>query len=179
MESAADHPPPALTRTLRALDAVSIWSGKLFAWLIIPMVGALVYEVFARYFLERPTMWAYDITYMVYGSHFMLGAAYALSLGAHIRTDFFYRMWSPRWQGRVDAFLYLFFFFPGIGFFLWLSWDFAQTSWAQGERIVTSPWIPPVYPFKTVIPVAAALLLLQGVSEFLKSLHAAFRGKWL
>ena len=142
------------------------------------MVGCLVYEVVARYFFESPTVWAYDMTYMLYGSHFMLGAAYTLSVQGHIRTDFFYRLWPPRWQGAVDAMLYACLFFPAMAFFLWDSWDFALTSWVRQELGISSPWNPPIYPFKTVIPVTATLLILQGVSEFIKSLHAVVKGEW-
>ena len=170
--------PPPLLRMVSTLDAISLWSGRMFAWLIIPMVGALVYEVFARYGFNSPTLWAYDVTYMLYGTHFMLGAAYTLARQGHIRTDFFYRLWSPRWQGTVDAFLYAFLFFPAIGFFLWDSSDFAMVSWIRGEVGISSPWSPPIYPFKTVMPVTGVLLILQGISEFVKSLHAAIRGEW-
>lgn len=162
----------------KVLDRLSERSGQIFAWLVIPLVGALVYEVVARYVFGRPTQWAFDISYMLYGSHFMLVAAYALYRGKHIRTDFLYRLLSPRWQGILDAALYLLFFFPGMGLFLWTTWEFAHRSWILGERYSLTPWMPPIYPLKTVLPVAAALLLLQGVSEFLKSLHAAVRGEW-
>jgi TRAP-type mannitol/chloroaromatic compound transport system permease small subunit len=123
-------------------------------------------------------MWASDLSYMLYGALFMLGAAYALQRGAHIRTDFLYRLWPVRVQGAVDALLYLVFFFPGIALFLWMGGEFARISWLQDERAITSSWRAPVYLLKMVIPVSAALLLLQGVSEFLKSLHAAVRGEW-
>lgn len=167
-----------LRRWIERLDAVGIWTGKLFAWLIIPMVGALVYEVFARYAFDAPTMWAYDMTFMLYGAHFMLGAAFTLAKGAHIRTDFFYRLWPARVQACVDLSVYLLLFFPGMAFFFWVSADFAAKSWAQSELIVTSPWLPIVYPFKTVIPVTAALLMIQGVAESLKCLEAIKQGRW-
>ena len=96
---------------IKPLAQISIWSGKAFAWLIIPMVLCLVYEVFARYLFNAPTLWAYDMTYMLYGTHFMLGAAYTLAMQGHIRTDFFYRLWPVRWQGTLDSFLYIFSFF--------------------------------------------------------------------
>lgn len=177
-ESQSRYPPSALRKWIDRLDTVGIWSGKLFAWLIIPMVGALVYEVVARYFFEAPTMWAYDITFMLYGTHFMLGAAFTLQKGAHIRTDFIYRLWSERTQALVDLTIYLVCFFPGVGFFLWVSTGYALKSWEQSERIITSPWLPIVYPFKTVIPLTAALLLVQGVSEVLKCVEAIKRGRW-
>lgn len=172
-------PPEGLLTVIRLLDGISEWSGRAVAWLIVPMVLSLVWEVFARYVFSSPTVWAYDATYMLYGTFFMLGAAFTLKRKGHIRTDFFYANWSARRQGAVDAVLYLFFYFPALSIFLWVAWDYAATSWARGERIVTSPWMPPVYPFKTVLPVTAALLLLQGVSEFLKSAYAAARGRWL
>jgi TRAP-type mannitol/chloroaromatic compound transport system permease small subunit len=168
----------ALERAIRALDAISIWAARISGWLILPLTLILVYEVLSRKFLQRPTTWASDMSYMLYGALFMLAAAYALQRGAHIRTDFLYRRWPVRVQGIVDAGLYLLFFFPGIGLFLWLGWDFAWASWLQGERAITSPWRAPIYLLKMVIPTAAALLLLQGFAEFLKSLYAASRGRW-
>ena len=173
-------PPKTLLFIIRLIDfTVGEWSGKLFAWLIVPMIGGITYEVFARYLFNAPTILAYDITYMLYGSHFMLGAAYTLYKRGHIRTDFFYSNWSPRVQGRVDAISYLLFFFPGMLFFLLAGWDEALYSWSILEKSDASPWRPPLYPFKSVIPFTAFLLLLQGVSEFLKSAYAALRGEWL
>ena len=169
---------PQLLRTIEIIDAISTWAGKLIGWLIFPMIGCLVYEVFARYLFDSPTLWAYDMTYMLFGSHFMLGTSYALARGSHIRTDFFYRLWSPRWQGTVDSILYIGLFFPGMALFLWDSTGFAYKSWIRLEFGISSPWSPAIYPFKTVMPVTAALLLLQGVSELIKSLHAAIRNEW-
>lgn len=169
----------ALLVIVRLIDfTVGEWSGKIFHWLVIPMAGALTYEVIARYAFNAPTIWAYDVTYMLYGSHFMLGAAYALYTGGHIRTDIFYGKWSPRTQGLVDAMLYVVFFFPGMIFFFQSGWDEALLSIANLEKSDASPWRPPIYPFKMVIPVSALLLVIQGISEFLKSVHAVWRGRW-
>ncbi len=143
------------------------------------MAGGLAYEVFARYLFHAPTIWAYELTYQLYGSHFMLGAAYTLYKGAHIRTDILYDRYPVKWQGWVDATLYLFFFFPGMIFFLWAGGAEAIHAWSIGELSEATPWRPPLYPFKTVIPVAAVLLIIQGVSEFLKSVYAAIRGRWI
>ena len=112
METSA--PPRWLLRTIRFIDTIGDWSGKIFAWLIVPMIVGVSYEVFVRYVFNAPTIWAYDVTYMLYGSHFMLGAAYTLSKGGHVRTDFFYANWSQRTQGWVDAVSYLLFFFPKL-----------------------------------------------------------------
>ena len=171
--------PRAVLNTIKAIDAISIASGKAVAWLIIPMVGSLVYEVVARYLFNAPTEWAYDMTFMLYGTFFMLGAAYTLQKKGHIRTDSFYSAWPVKRQGWVDAVCYLVLFFPAMVAFLIVTWDYFTLSYARNERIVTSPWMPIVYPFKFVMPLATALLLLQGVSEFIKSVYAALRGKWL
>lgn len=168
----------AFFRTMRAIDRMSEWTGKIFAWLTVPMIGGLVIEVIMRYGFDAPTEWAFDLTYMLYGSLFMLGAGYALARKAHIRTDMVYQRLPVKWQGRIDAALYICFFFPGMIFFLFSSWEYFLTSWRQGE-IAVGAWSPPLYPFKAVLPVSAALLLMQGISELLKSLHAAKRGEWL
>ena len=170
--------PGMLVRVIRTIDAISAWSGRIVAWLILPLIAAMTYEVVIRY-LWQPTQWAYDTSYMLYGALFMLGAAYTLYRGAHIRTDFLYQKWPVKTQAMVDALCYLFLFFPGIAMFLWLGADFAWNSWLRSERTVGSSWMPIIYPLKTVIPMAAALLLLQGVSEFLKCIYALRTGHWL
>ncbi len=163
---------------IRAIDAFTRTLGRIVAFLAVPLVLALVYEVFARYVFRAPTVWAYDLSYMLYGALFMLGASYALYQGAHIRTDILYRSWSPRRQGLMDAALYLFLFFPGMILFLLAGWEYAARSWATGEQAVVSPWRPIIYPFKSVIPLTAILLMIQGVSELLKSVYAAVEGVW-
>ena len=172
-------PPDMLIGVLRSIDSISTWSGKIVAWLIFPMVGSLVFEVVARYLFDSPTLWAYDMTFMLYGSFFMLGAAYTLQQKGHIRTDSFYSAWSVQHQGWVDTACYLVFFFPAMIAFLVVTWDYFAHSFAQSERIVTSPWMPIIYPFKFVMPLSTLLLLVQGVSEFLKSVYAGLRGEWL
>jgi len=175
-EARADRFPPALMSAIRVIDTVSDRVGRIVAWLIIPLVGALTFEVFARYLFNAPTVWAYDVSYMLYGSLFMLGAGYALLRGGHIRTDMLYQNWSPRTQGAIDAVCYLFLFFPAMLFLLWMGGQEAWHAWTIGERSDASPWRPILYPFKAVIPVTAVLLLAQGVSEFLKSLYAVRAG---
>jgi TRAP-type mannitol/chloroaromatic compound transport system permease small subunit len=175
----AGEPPRPLVRTVRLLDSIADWSGRIFCLLVLPLVGALTYEVFARYLFHAPTVWAYDVTYMLYGSHFMLGAAYTLYRGGHIRTDIFYQTWSLRTRGFVDATLYLFLFFPGMTLFFWMGLQEALQSFDIREVSDASPWRPPVYQFKAVIPLSALLLILQGISEFLKSAYAASTGRAL
>ena len=168
----------ALVRVIRGIDAISEWSGRIAAWLVIPLIAVLTWEILVRK-VAQPTYWAFDLSYMLYGALFMLGAAYTLYRGSHIRTDFLYQTWPVKVQASVDAFCYLFLFFPGIAIFLWLSADWAILSWQREERAMASAWMPALYPLKSVLPVALALLLLQGVSEFLKCVYAIRHAEWL
>jgi TRAP-type mannitol/chloroaromatic compound transport system permease small subunit len=168
--------PPALAKAIRIIDGISILSGKAVGWMILPMVFSLVYEVFARYLFNAPTIWASDISQILYGMFFMLGSAYALQRQQHIRTDFLYGKWSVRTRGLVDAALYIIFYFPALVVFLWFGIEYAHRSILFNERIVTSAWMPIIWPLKLAIPVSTLLLLVQGVSELAKSLHAAVTG---
>ena len=172
-------PVPILVRLVNRIDRVALLSGRVVGWLIVPMVMSLVYEVCARYLFNAPTIWAYDMTFMTYGAFFMLGSAYTLLRGGHIRTDSLYSGWSVRRQGFVDATCYLLLFFPPILVFLWVTWDYFIVSWGRGERTVTSPWMPVIYPLKFTMPATCLLLLVQGVSELLRSVHAARTGQWI
>lgn len=155
-----------LDRITNAIDRVSVWTGKVSAWLIVPMFIVLFYEVMVRKFFT-PTIWANDIATMCYGAHFFLAAAYTLHLQKHIRTDFFSKDWSLKTQVRMDIAQYLLLFLPGMVMFTWMSYDFARESWELKEELMTT-WRPPAYWYKTVIPVSSALLLLQGLAEVLK-----------
>ena len=167
---------PSLAKLLKAIDRISIVSGKIVAWMILPMSLSLVYEVVARYVFNAPTIWASDVSQILYGMFFMLGSAYALQRQQHIRTDFIYGKWSVRTRGMVDAACYIGLYFPALVFFLWVGSEFAHRSILFNERIVTSPWMPIIWPLKLAIPVSTLLLLTQGVSELLKSLFAATHG---
>jgi TRAP-type mannitol/chloroaromatic compound transport system permease small subunit len=171
------EPSGLLLATIRAIDGFTTWSGKAIAWLILPLVVAVTYEVVARHVFHAPTIWSYDTTYMLYGTLFMLGTAYALRRGAHIRTDIFWDRYSARTKGMIDASAYLLFFFPGILLLLFASLDEAYYAWEIGERSEQTAWRPILYPFKAVVPLTALLLLIQGVSELLKSLYAARTGR--
>ena len=166
--------PTLAHRATHTNDLITRGAGKAVAWMILPMVLSLAWEVTARYLFNAPTVWAYDMTFMLYGTFFMLGSAWTLQHGGHIRTDLYYGRWSTRTRARVDLACYLVFFFPAIAIFGWLGWEYFWKSFQQNERIVTSPWLPIVWPFKFVIPAAAALLLLQGVSEMIKCWGRAF-----
>jgi len=163
-----------LDRTCDVIDAVSTWAGKIVAWLIVPMIAVLVYEVIVRKFF-RPTVWANDIATMCYGAHFFLAAAYTLKLQKHIRTDFFSKNWSLKTQVWMDIAQYLLLFLPGMVVFTWVSWEFAKESWDLKEALMTT-WRPPAYWYKTVIPVSAVLILLQGLAEVLKCIKTLKTG---
>jgi TRAP-type mannitol/chloroaromatic compound transport system permease small subunit len=171
------QPSPALLRIIRGIDRFSELSGKLIAWMILPLTLGLAYEVVARYGFNEPTIWAFDLSYMLYGSLFMLGAHYALLRGAHIRTDMFWENFSDRKKGVIDAVAYLVFFFPAMIMLFFASVDEAYHAFLMGERSEQTAWRPILYPFKAVVPATALLLFIQGISEFLKSLHAARTGR--
>ena len=163
-------------RLIRAIDKFTDTTGVWVAWLNVPLVLAVAFEVVARYAFNAPTIWSFDVTYMLYGTIFMLGSAYALHKGAHIRTDFFYEKWSDRTRGVVDSISYVVFFFPSIIMLLAASGGEAWYAFSIGETSEQTPWRPILWPFKAVVPLTCVLLLLQGVSELIKSFHAARTG---
>lgn len=173
-----DDMPRWMARTIVGIDVFMGWVGTLVAFLTLPIIFAMVYEVVARYAFTAPTVWAYDISRMFYGAMFVLGAGYALAKGVHIRSDFLYRDWKVTTQGRVDAILYIVFFFPTMLLLLWVSYDWAATSVIRGERSMDTAWAPLLGPIKSCLPIGILLLTIQGLSELLKSLYAATHGKW-
>ncbi len=168
--------PQGLLKAISVIDQISIWTGRAAAVLIFPMIFSLVWEVIARYFFNAPTIWANDLSTMLYGALFMIGSAYALQRQQHIRTDWLYEKWSIRTQGIVDSTCYILLYFPGLAIFLWIGWKYALRSTMLQERIVSSPWMPDIWPLKLCIPIATLLLLIQGVSELIKSLYAVKTG---
>jgi TRAP-type mannitol/chloroaromatic compound transport system permease small subunit len=170
------QPSPGLVKTVRVIDKFTDTTGTWVAWLNVPLVLAVAYEVFARYAFNAPTIWSFDVTYMLYGTIFMLGAAYALHKGAHIRTDFFFEKWSIRTKGVIDSTAYIVFFFPSIFVFLLVSGAEGWYAFEINETSEQTPWRPILWPFKMVVPLACLLLLIQGVSETIKSVYAARLG---
>jgi TRAP-type mannitol/chloroaromatic compound transport system permease small subunit len=170
------EPSRALIKTVRIIDKFTDVSGTLIACLNVPLVLAVSYEVFARYLFNAPTIWSFDVAYMLYGTIFMLGAAYALLKGAHIRTDFFFERWSVRTKGLIDSIAYVVFFFPSIFLFLIVSWNEGWYAFEIGEVSEQTPWRPILWPFKMVVPLTCLLLLVQGVSETIKSVWAVRTG---
>lgn len=166
----ARAPSSSLLKLIAVLEFPSILVAKLAAWLILPMTASLVYEVVARYIFQSPTIWAYDTTYMMAGALFMLGSSYALRNGSHVRADFLLNSLRPRWQALMDVVLYAVVYFPAIAMFFSASLTFTMQSWQQQETYPQSPWMPIIYPLKTVMPTTLLLLLVQGVAELLKAL---------
>ncbi len=169
---------PWMAKVITVIDTFSLWTGRAVCLLTLPLIFAMVYEVVARYAFVAPTMWAYDISRMLYGALFMLGAGYALSKGVHIRADFIYRNWSARVQGMIDGTLYIVFYFPGMLVFLWMALDFAYLSWYRGEKGMDTAWMPIMGPIKSALPLGVAFLLIQGVSELLKCYYAVRKNRW-
>ncbi|WP_137180213.1 TRAP transporter small permease subunit [Roseomonas sp. AR75] len=153
---------------LLSIDRVSSFVGKAFAWLIVGLTGAICYEVFARYLFRAPTSWAFDVSYMLYGTLFMMAGAYTLCRNGHVRADFAYRLLRPRQQAAIDLALYFLFFLPAMIGLIVFGWDFFLQSYHQREASSVSPTGPYVWPFKFVIPAAAALVLLQGIAEIIR-----------
>ena len=168
----------SLARAARRLDRIAIRSGHLAAWLIAPMVLSLCWEVVARYVFNAPTQWAYDMTFMLYGSFFMLGAAYTLQRRGHVRTDSFYAGWTPRRQAQVDLGGYLLMAVPFAGVFAFVGWGYFVKAWTTNETFVSSAWQPITWPFKLMMPLTGVLLLVQITSECLKCLHTVKTGQW-
>jgi len=175
--SLEDGPSPFIKKMVATLDSTSSFFGKAVAFLVIPMMYALVHEVIARYFFNAPTIWAGDVALILYGIMFMLASPYCLKTGMHIRTDFLYSRWSIKAKGRIDFFTYLFLYFPAHLLFLEIGWNFFYKSFQQNEVIISSPWMPIIWPLKMAIPLSLFLMLLQGVSEITKSFYAWRHGK--
>jgi len=167
---------PLHIRIVRAIDRFTDFTGTLVAWLNVLLVLVVGYEVIARYAFCAPTVWSFDLTYMLYSTIFMLGSAYALHKGAHVRTDFFFEKWSIRTRNMIDSVAYIVLFFPALFVFLIVSGHEAWTAFDIGETSEQTPWRPILWPFKAVVPLTCLLLLIQGLSETIKSVYAARTG---
>ena len=170
--------PEWMQKTIRRIDGFSIRVGEIIAWLTLPLMLAMAYEIFVRYAFTAPTDWAYDISRMLYGAMFMIGAGYALQKGVHIRSDFLYRNWSVRTQAMVDITMYVFLFLPAMLIAIWVSTEWAWKSIENGERGMDTTWMPYLGPIKAALPVGILFLMIQGVSELLKAIYAYRQGRW-
>ena len=173
-----DDMPKWMANTINIIDKSSKWIGNVVCWITVPLMFAMVYEVFARKLFLAPTMWAYDMSRFFYGALFMLGAGYALSRGVHIRADFLYRNFKVKNQGLVDFWLYLLFYFPGLIFFFYMTTGFVIESIQRGERGMDTAWMPFLWPIKACLWFGILFLLIQGISELFKSYYAWKKGKW-
>ena len=159
-------------------DKLSSWYGKAFGWLIILMTFGMSYEVLVRYVFNSPTPWALDMSFIMYGSLFMMGGAYTLSRNGHVRGDFIYRLWRPRMQATVDLVLYLIFFFPGVTALILSGWKYADRSWGYREVSVNSPAGIPIFQFKSVLVAAGILLFIQGLAQIFRCIMCLREGYW-
>ena len=166
-------------RVILAIDRFTTWYVPVVALLLVPMILGNVVEVFMRYVLDSPTTWAADITVMTFGSFFMLGSAYTMLKGANVRTDMFWDQYSDQTKGIVDSVSYLFLFLPVMGLIFVISLDDLIYAYSINERSTMSLWRPVLWPFRAVIPLAALLMFVQGISELLKALWAATTGEVL
>ena len=165
-------------RFLHTIDEISTWAGKAAAWLIILLMGVVCVEVFKRYIMNMPTAWIFDATNMLYGTTFMLCGAYTLAQNAHVRGDFLYSSMKPRMQASLDIVLYVVFFIPGIAALIYAGYDYAALSWHINEHSNVTADGPPVYHFKAMIPLAGALIMLQGIAEIVRCVVCLQTGEW-
>ena len=168
-----------LVPIIYAIESLSIWVGRAFGWCILILTFSVSYEVFVRYVLNSPTVWAFDMMIQMYGALFLMAGPYALAQDTHVRGDVLYRLLPVRWQARIDFTLYLLFFFPGMMALFWFGMEIASDSWRYKEVSWNSPARIQIYFFKTLIPVAGVLMFLQGIAELLRCWKAMKEGVWL
>ncbi len=164
--------------TMLFVDRISSWVGQLFSWLIVALTFLIAWEVFARYALSNPNPWAFDLMIMAYGSSFMMAGAYTLAKNGHVRGDVLYSFFPPRLQAGLDLLLYFVFFIPGVAALVWAGYTYAAESVAINEHSTLTANGPPLYPFKMVIPLSGALLLVQGCVEIVRCVICLKTGAW-
>jgi TRAP-type mannitol/chloroaromatic compound transport system permease small subunit len=167
-----------MQQLLLSIDRLSTWVGQAFSWLVVALTVLITWEVFSRYALDRPHAWAFDAMIMMYGTLFMMAGAYTLSKNGHVRGDVLYGFFAPRTQAVLDLILYVLFFIPGVVALAWAGFVYAGESWAILEHSNITSDGPPVYPFKTVIPIAGVILLLQGIVEMVRCVVCIKQGEW-
>jgi len=167
-----------LQQFLFTIDGISTWTGKTCAWLMLVLTAVVCYDVFMRYVMNDPTLWAFDVSYMLYGTVFMMCGAYTLAQNGHVRGDFLYRSMRPRTQASFDLVLYILFFIPGILALCYAGVLYANESWTLREHSSLTSGGPPLYHFKTVIPIAGALVMLQGLAEIVRCVVCIRTGVW-
>lgn len=167
-----------MQKLLLSIDKLSTAVGQAFAWLIVTLTLLISWEVYCRYVMSDPHAWAFDVMIMMYGTLFMMAGAYTLSKNGHVRGDVLYGFFPPRLQAALDLTLYFIFFIPGVVALVWAGYNYAGESWAINEHSNITADGPPIYPFKTVIPVAGVFLLLQGLVEIARCIICLKQGYW-
>jgi TRAP-type mannitol/chloroaromatic compound transport system permease small subunit len=167
-----------MQKLLFFVDRVSTWVGQAFAWLILALTLQVSWEVFSRYALNHPNAWSFDLMIMMYGTVFMMAGAYTLAKNGHVRGDVLYGFFPPRLQAALDLILYFVFFIPGTVALVWAGYTYAAESWAISEHSTLTASGPPLYPFKTIIPIAGIFLLAQGVVEIVRCVICLRQGYW-
>jgi TRAP-type mannitol/chloroaromatic compound transport system permease small subunit len=166
-----------IEKLLHGVESFSTWIGKAFAWLIVTLMVMVCIEVFKRYILNMPTAWVFDVSNMMYGTLFMMSGAYALAHDGHVRGDFLYGSMKPRRQAALDLVLYAVFFLPGILALTYAGWVYAGDALKIHETTFNATPLP-IYPFKFIIPIAGATVLLQGFSEMVRCVVCLRTGQW-
>ena len=167
-----------MQRFLLTVDKISTFVGHAFSWIIVVLTLQVSWEVFSRYALDAPHAWAFDAMIMLYGTLFMMAGAYTLAKNGHVRGDVLYGFFRPRTQATIDLILYIVFFVPGVFALTYAGYYYAAESWAILEHSNVTADGPPIYPFKTIIPIAGAFLLLQGIVEILRCIICLRTGRW-
>jgi TRAP-type mannitol/chloroaromatic compound transport system permease small subunit len=167
-----------MQKALLFVDKISTWVGQAFSWLIVSLTVLISWEVFSRYVLDHPHAWAFDAMIQMYGTLFMMAGAYTLAKNGHVRGDVVYGFFTPRAQASLDLTLYIVFFIPGIVAFIYAGYFYAAESWAIKESSNITSEGPPYYPFKTIIPVAGAFVLVQGIVEIIRCVICIRQGEW-
>src|ERR1700756_2846759 len=168
----------SVQNVLHTIDGISTWVGKAASWLIVILMTVVCVEAVKRYLLNAPTAWIFDLDNMLYGTLFMLCGAYTLAQNAHVRGDFLCSSMRPRNQATVDLVLYLVFFIPGIAALIFAGYFYAADSWRIAEHSTVTANGPPVYHFKSIIPIAGAFVMLQGIAEIVRCVVCLQTGVW-
>ncbi|HEV8108552.1 MAG TPA: TRAP transporter small permease subunit [Burkholderiales bacterium] len=167
-----------MQKTLLFIDRVSTWIGQAFSFLILVLTAHVSWEVFSRYVLDSPRAWAFDAMIMLYGTLFMMAGAYTLAKNGHVRGDVLYGFFPPRTQAAIDLTLYIVFFIPGVFALTYAGYYYAADSWRIHETSNITSEGPPIYPFKTVIPFAGAIIFVQGIVEIIRCVICLKQGYW-
>jgi TRAP-type mannitol/chloroaromatic compound transport system permease small subunit len=167
-----------MQQVLLTVDKISTFVGQAFSWLIVTLTLMISWEVFSRYALDHPHAWAFDVMIQQYGTLFMMAGAYTLAKAGHVRGDVLYGFFAPRTQATIDLILFILFFIPGVVALTYAGYFYAAESWSMNEHSNITANGPPIYPFKTMMPLAGAFLLVQGIIEIIRCVICIRQGTW-